>query len=79
MLTFMVNILLATGLKLGQVICVNFVWVKWVLSALYNMWVWPGLCIELHVLIMASGPNQSGELSMLDGDNVSVSPQDISK
>ena len=30
-------------------------------------------------LIMASGPDQSDELSVQDGDNISVSPQDISK
>ena len=34
----------------------------------------PRFFIGLCVLVMVSGPDQSSELSMLDGDNGSISP-----
>ena len=40
-----------------------------------KMQVRPGFCIGSHVLIMASGPDQSDELRVHDGDDESVSPQ----
>ena len=52
----------------------HFVQVKRVRPGLLNIRVWPGFCIVLHALIMASVPDQSNELSVLDDDDGSVSP-----
>ena len=70
----------ASGLKAGRLIrviriyrvtfCPGQVGLTWFI----NIWVGPRFCIGLHVLIMASGPDQSYKLSMLDGDGGNVSP-----
>ena len=66
-----------SGLKLGQVILIiqvtfcpgefRLIWfIKYLdLTPFY---------IKLHALIIASGPDQSEELGMLDSDDVSISP-----
>ena len=67
---------LPPGLKLSWVIWVTRVnWVMFYLGQAGtsdpNIRVWPGFCIVFHVLIMASGPDQSNELNMLDvGDEI---------
>ena len=46
---------------------------------LHNWYIAQHYHIGSHALIMASGHDQSDELSMLDSGDGSVSPQDISK
>ena len=36
-----------------------------------------GFCIGLHALIIVSGPDQSNELSMFDGDDGIISPDSL--
>ena len=64
------------GLKLGQVIRVN--WVRFCLdqaglTRFINMQVWPRFCTGLCALLMISAPNLSNELSLLDSDDGIVS------
>ena len=70
----------ASGLKAGRLIWViqiyrvTFCPGQVGLTRFINIWVGPRFCTGSHVLIMASGPDQSYKLSMLDGDDGNVSP-----